>query len=71
MRMQPLRPEDFVNNSAAVIKMMVAKLKHDYGNKAFSDVIDDDDNQYVDIVMSGGGVLGIALVGYTYVHWSR
>ena len=24
-------------------------------------------NQYVDLVMEGGGVLGIALVGYTYV----
>jgi NTE family protein len=32
-----------------------------------SDVIDDKGNQYVDLVQKGGGVWGIALVGYTYV----
>src|SRR5262245_20451428 len=32
----------------------------------WSDIVDDAGNQYVDIVMEGGGVLGIALVGYTY-----
>lgn len=37
------------------------------GGKKFSDVIDEDGNQYVDLVQEGGGVLGIALVGYTYV----
>ena len=31
-----------------------------------SDVIDDEGNQYVDLVMEGGGMLGIALVGYTW-----
>jgi len=36
-------------------------------NKKYSDVIDDDGLQYVDIVMEGGGVLGIALVGFWYV----
>ncbi len=35
--------------------------------KEFSDLIDDAGNQYVDLVMEGGGVLGIALTGYTYV----
>lgn len=35
-------------------------------NKQVSDIIDDDGHQYVDLVMEGGGVLGIALVGYTY-----
>ncbi|MCV2883992.1 patatin-like phospholipase family protein [Aestuariibacter sp. AA17] len=35
-------------------------------DKRFSDVIDKEGNQYIDIVMEGGGVLGIALVGYTY-----
>ena len=34
--------------------------------KTISDVVDAQGNQYVDIVMEGGGVLGIALVGYTY-----
>lgn len=32
-----------------------------------SDVTDAAGNQYVDLVQEGGGVLGIALVGYTYV----
>lgn len=35
--------------------------------KKFSSVVDDNGNQYVDLVQEGGGVLGIALVGYTYV----
>jgi NTE family protein len=33
----------------------------------FSDIEDSEGNQYVDLVQEGGGVLGIALVGYTYV----
>ena len=33
----------------------------------YSDIEDADGNQYVDLVQEGGGVLGIALVGYTYV----
>lgn len=42
------------------------KLKED--KKPFSDLIDDAGHQYVDLVMEGGGVLGIALTGYyTYV----
>jgi NTE family protein len=32
-----------------------------------SDVIDDAGHQYVDLVQEGGGVLGIALVGYTWM----
>ena len=35
-------------------------------NPKVSDTLDAQGNQYVDIVMEGGGVLGIALVGYTY-----
>lgn len=34
--------------------------------KNFSDVVDAEGRQYVDLVLEGGGVLGIALVGYTY-----
>ncbi|MGH8663520.1 MAG: patatin-like phospholipase family protein [Burkholderiales bacterium] len=36
-------------------------------NKFVSDLVDAAGNQYVDFVMEGGGVLGIALTGYTYV----
>ncbi len=35
--------------------------------KVYSDIIDANGSQYVDLVQEGGGVLGIALVGYTYV----
>lgn len=35
--------------------------------KHFSDITDAKGNQYVDLVQEGGGVLGIALAGYTYV----
>ncbi len=41
------------------------KLKAD--KKMVSDIVDKDGFQYVDLVQEGGGVLGIALVGYTYV----
>lgn len=36
-------------------------------NNTFSDVRDENGNQYVDLVLEGGGMLGIALVGYTYI----
>ncbi|SDG82179.1 patatin-like phospholipase family protein [Psychroflexus sediminis] len=36
-------------------------------NIRYSDIVDDKGNQYVDLVQEGGGVLGIALVGYTYI----
>jgi NTE family protein len=36
-------------------------------NKRYSDTFDSDGHQYVDLVQEGGGVLGIALVGYTYI----
>ncbi|UYQ95060.1 patatin-like phospholipase family protein [Chitinophaga horti] len=32
-----------------------------------SDTLDDQGNQYVHLVQEGGGVLGVALVGYTYI----
>lgn len=35
--------------------------------RAFSDTIDNEGRQYVDLVQEGGGVLGIGLVGYTYI----
>jgi NTE family protein len=39
----------------------------DLKGKRFSDVEDAAGLQYVDLVQEGGGVLGVALVGYTYV----
>ena len=34
--------------------------------KSYSDIVDSDGRQYVDLVMEGGGMLGLALCGYTY-----
>ncbi len=49
----------------------IAKLEAKYGKAGerliVSDVIDNDGHQYVNLVQKGGGVLGIALVGYTYI----
>ncbi len=43
------------------------QLKKEKPDLIVSDVLDDQNRQYVNLVQKGGGVLGIALVGYTYV----
>jgi NTE family protein len=53
---------DFTN----AVHSLVRDLQRDLKGKIFSDA-SDGDYQYVDLVMEGGGVLGIALVGFTYV----
>lgn len=50
----------------ALVFHVVNDLKNDWKGKQVSDIIDAAGNQYVDLVMEGGGVLGIALLGYTY-----
>lgn len=55
--------EYFTQNSE--VQEIIRELKS--GKKIYSDVIDEEGNQYVDLVQEGGGVLGIALLGYTYV----
>ncbi|MBU0982237.1 MAG: patatin-like phospholipase family protein [candidate division Zixibacteria bacterium] len=59
-----MKVTDFTRYSrvAAAIDDLNASCK----NKEYSDIIDARGRQYVDLVMEGGGVLGIALVGYTY-----
>lgn len=46
------------------IQEKIAKLKD--LSPVVSDIIDDEGHQYVDLVMEGGGTLGIALLGYIY-----
>ena len=60
-----MRAEDFTQ--ANEVQELLRHLKTACEGKQFSDVIDDQGNQYVDLVMEGGGVLGVALVGYTFV----
>lgn len=57
---------EYFTREAQVLNL-VGELKESHGKKEYSDIIDDAGHQYVDLVMEGGGVLGIALVGYTYV----
>lgn len=45
----------------------VEDVKRQCSGREMSDIIDEHGHQYVDLVMEGGGVLGIALTGYTYV----
>ncbi len=62
-----LEIKDFTENSEVA---PVIKKARDLRNKSefkVSDIVDDQGNQYVDLVQEGGGVLGIALLGYTYV----
>lgn len=49
-------------------KELVKELKEKkLDQKAYSDIVDDSGNQYVDLVQEGGGMLGIALAGYTFM----
>lgn len=45
----------------------VARAKARVAADPISDLLDADGHQYVDLVMEGGGVLGVALAGYSYV----
>ncbi|WP_264534999.1 patatin-like phospholipase family protein [Flavobacterium sp. N1736] len=49
------------------ILTILRDLREQIRDKKYSDIIDINNNQYVDLVQEGGGVLGIALVGYVYV----
>ncbi|MEO7922099.1 MAG: patatin-like phospholipase family protein [Chitinophagaceae bacterium] len=59
---------DFLQQSG--VDDILSELRtHFSDDKKFviSDVTDGEGHQYVDLVQEGGGVLGIALVGYTYI----
>ena len=49
------------------VRSAVDRVRIECRGREFSDIVDAAGHQYVDLVMQGGGVLGIALVGYTYV----
>ncbi len=67
--MPQLTVDTFVNN--ADVKNCLQELDAEFAGagKPFivSDVVDNEGHQYVNLVQKGGGVLGIALVGYTYI----
>lgn len=47
-----------------IVQQKIALLKQ--ANLHISDIVDDAGHQYVDIVLEGGGTLGMALLGYLY-----
>ena len=48
------------------VASVVEELRELFLSRPFSDLIDEKGHQYVDLVMEGGGMLGIGLLGYTY-----
>ncbi len=62
-----LTPHDFTKEVRNILYDLQAyRVKHPE-EFIFSDIIDEKGNQYVNLVQEGGGILGIALVGFTYV----
>ncbi len=61
--------DDFINHPDVLSCLSQLDNEFSQGKRPFiiSDVLDEDGNQYVNLVQKGGGVLGVALVGYTYI----
>jgi NTE family protein len=64
-----IKPEHFTQHPETL--QCIADLKNKFGENfeglIVSDTLDEQGNQYVNLVQKGGGILGVALVGYTYV----
>ncbi len=61
-----MKTTDFTNNPQVV--QLLERMKNDkVDQKQFSDLLDGSGNQYIELVQEGGGVLGVALIGYTWV----
>jgi NTE family protein len=63
------KPEHFTQHPETL--QCIADLKSKFGQNfeglIVSDTKDEQGNQYVNLVQKGGGILGVALVGYTYI----
>ncbi|HLX91286.1 MAG TPA: patatin-like phospholipase family protein [Puia sp.] len=64
-----LTTEDFLRHPdvTACISQLKNKFGENFENLFISDTLDDYGHQYVNLVQKGGGVLGVSLVGYTYI----
>ena len=61
-----MEAKDFTNHPEVV--QLLSRMKNDQvDQKQFSDLLDSSGNQYVELVQEGGGVLGVALIGYTWI----
>jgi NTE family protein len=63
-RASEVRLEDFTGPER--VRRAVEGLRETVEQHPVSDLVDGEGNQYVDLVMEGGGTLGIALLGYVY-----
>ena len=62
-------PSDYTNHEKVLdcLKKLKTQFGENYERLLVSDTLDDEGHQYVNLVQKGGGVLGVALVGYTYI----
>ncbi|MEM6397595.1 MAG: patatin-like phospholipase family protein [Bacteroidota bacterium] len=59
--------DEFTKDVFPLIEELRHLRKENPKDFVISDLVDEEGNQYVNLVQEGGGVLGIALVGFTYV----
>lgn len=59
-----MKTDDFIGHKE--IRSLIESARTEIASREFSDIVDGEGNQYVDLVMEGGGVLGIALLGFTF-----
>ena len=60
-----MNTSNFINDSKVL--ELIQQLKNDRIQEKICSDITDGTHQYVDLVMEGGGVLGVALAGYVHV----
>ncbi|MBX2927100.1 MAG: patatin-like phospholipase family protein [Saprospiraceae bacterium] len=59
--------EDYIKAAEPALNRLLERYPNPKDDLHVSDVVDEEGHQYVNLVQEGGGVLGIALLGYTYV----
>jgi NTE family protein len=64
VRENEVKLEEFTSNERVL--RAVDGLERAVEDRPISDLVDGEGHQYVDLVMEGGGTLGIALLGYVY-----
>lgn len=66
--MTPLQLDELLSDKALDARSleMLRSVHDQISAKEFSDILDQEGNQYVHFVQEGGGVWGVALVGYLY-----
>ncbi|MEN0003521.1 MAG: patatin-like phospholipase family protein [Bacteroidota bacterium] len=62
-----MKIKDFTLSVQSLLDDLKAEKERNPDDFRISDIWDDDGHQYVNLVQEGGGVLGLALVGFTYI----